>query len=275
MGGTPRSPWLVYPDAPFVEEFVDRFGVRPPGLIWKASHDYRRRGQGSIPRWEHWCYLPVNVAVGYCLGLGMDAEAASLNARYLATAQAFLASQLIVELDATELRETWCAPTVGPIPFDALTDVPAFCYYIDLAPIETEAHGCGVFVSWEDRFGMAETRGMSLHLTRGLRLTERTGGGWFLPHPIEIPLLRDRTVRECIYKFLDDALYNGVDASCPRVQKALDGLESTIEDAGRLLALVSLVNRKLADEEERAKRFRPVVFEKGVAVVPECVRLRL
>jgi hypothetical protein len=153
--------------------------------------------------------------------------------------------------------------------------VPTFCYYIDLAPIEAEARGCGVFVTWEDRFGLAETRGMSLHLTRGLRLTERIDGGWFFPNSIEIPLLRDRTVRECIYKFLDDALYNGVDTSCPRVQKALDGLESTIEDAGRLLVLVSLVNRKLADEEERAKRFRLVVFRKGVGVVPECVRLRL
>ena len=267
---------LTYSGAPFVEEFINRFGTGFPEVITHALNCYRQRGSAAIPNWEDYCYLPVNVAVGYCEKLGMDDHSAAFNAKLLAAAQAFLASHLMLRMDDRELRAAWRDPCTGAIPFDDLMNVPTFGYYLDLTPIEAEAHGCGAFVSWEDRFGMAQTRGTSLHLVRGMRLPKRIDGMRFIPCPLEIPLLPGNTVRECMYKFLDNALLNGVDASSPDAKKALEeGLEITIEDASRLVHLVSLVNHKLAYEEDLPKYFEPVDVSDGAIVLRECETLQI
>src|SRR5437867_2245453 len=272
---TPPPLHLEYPDAPFVEEFVSRYGTGWPDLTNHALHCYRQRGQASVSNWEDYCYLPLNAAVGYCEELGMDDRAASRNARLLVTAQAFLASHLIVELNAAELHDAWHQPCTGVIPFDDLMNVPTFCYYVDLTPIEEEAHGCGVFVSWEDRIGRVPTSGTSLHLIRGLRLPEPIDGEHFLAYPLEIPLLPGKTVRDCIYKFLDDGLMNGADADSIEAKEAIGGLELIIDDASRLVSLVSVVNRKLAYEEDLPKYFEPLDIRSGAFILPECTTLRV
>lgn len=192
---------VSYPGAPFIEEFINRYGTGDPELMIHASQCYRQRGSASIPKWEDYCYLPVNVAVGYCPHHGADELTASFAARLLASAQAFLASQLIVRMDAHEMQAAWHEPCTGAIPFDDLMNVPTFGYYVDLTPIEAEAHGVGMFVSWEDRFGHALTRGPTLHMVRGLRNLKPSHGDRFLPFPLEVPLVRGKTVRECMEKF--------------------------------------------------------------------------
>lgn len=138
---------LTYSDAPFVEEFINRFGTGFAELMSFASHYYRRRGSASIPNWEDYCYLPVNVAVGYCKELGMDDHTAAFNAKLLATAQAFLASHLMVRMDVRESRAAWRDhPCTGVIPFDDLMNVPTFGYVsndfrIPAAPINDMADG--------------------------------------------------------------------------------------------------------------------------------------
>ena len=276
MKKSPHQNSLHYPGAPFVEEFINRFGIGIPGLISHASNCYRERGIAPIPNWQDFCYLPVNVAVGYCQELGLDDETASFNAKLMATAQAFLASQLALKIDVTELRAAWSDPCTGPIPFDDLMNVPTFGYYVDLTPIEAEAHGCGAFVSWEDRFGFAPTRGTTLHVVRGARLSQRVDGDRFVPVPLEIPLLRGKTVRECIYKYLDDAMLNGVDTNSQELKDALDeGLEFIIDYSSRVLRLVSLVNYKLAYEEDLPKYFCPVELGDGAAILRECTTLQI
>ena len=266
---------IAYPGAPFVEEFINRFGTGDPELMLYASSCYRQRGSASIPSWEDYCYLPVNVAVGYCQQHGLDAQIASFNARLLAAAQAFVASHLIVQMEARELRAAWREPCTGAIPFDDLMNVPTFGYYVDLTPIEDEAHGAGVFVYWEDRFGHALTRGPTLHLIRGFRLPKLINGHRFAPCPLEIPLVPGKTVRECMDKFLDNGLLNGVVAESILVKEALEGLGLAIEDASRLVSLVSLVNRRLAYEEELPKYFEPVKFSAGGVVIRKCATLRI
>ena len=174
---------LTYSEAPFVEEFINRFGTGFHDAISYASMCYRQRGSASLPNWKDFCYLPVNVAVGYCLRLGMDDRTAAFNAKLLAAAQAFLASHLMVRMDMRELRAAWQDPCTGAIPYDDLMNVPTFGYYLDLTPIEAEAHSCGVFVSWEDRFGLAQTRGTSLHMVRGVHLKKADRRHAFCPDP--------------------------------------------------------------------------------------------
>jgi hypothetical protein len=267
---------LPYPGEPFIEEFINRFGIRFHDVMSYASNCYRQRGSASIPNWEDFCYLPVNVAVGYCLELGMNDQNAAFNAKLLAAAQAFLASQLIVRMDIRELRAAWQDPCTGVIPYDDLMNVPTFGYYLDLAPIEAEAHGCGAFVNWEDRIGFAPTRGTMLHVVRGVRLKKRIDRIRFAPIPVEIPLLPGKTVRECMYKLLDDAMLNGLDANSPEIKHALgEPLEFGIDYASRLLRLVSLVNYKLAYEEGLPKYFEPVEFSDGAIVLGKCETLQI
>jgi hypothetical protein len=268
---------ITYPDAPFVEEFIDRYGTSCVELTNWALHCYRQRGTPAVPHWQDFCYLPVNAAVGYCREeWGMDVPEASLKAKYFATAQAFLASHLMIRLDANEVRDAWHHPCTGVIPFDNLMNVPAFCYYLDLSPIERQAYACGVFASWEDRFGMVETSGVTLHLIRGLRFRRPIAGERFFPLPLEIPLLQGKTVRDCIYKFLDDGLLNGADASSPENQEVVTrGLEFTIDQASRFVSLVSLVNCRLGDAEELPTFFEPLENRSGAIAIPECTRLKV
>ena len=267
---------LTYSEAPFVEEFINRFGTGFHEGIRYASWCYRVRGSASYPNWEGFCYLPVNVAVGYCLQLGMDDQAAAFNAKLLAAAQAFLASHLMVRMDVQELRTAWQEPCTGAIPYDDLMNVPTFGYYLDLTPIEAEARSCGVFVSWEDRFGLAQTRGTSLHVVRGMHLKTRMGGMQFVPIPVEIPLLPGKTVRECMYKLLDDAMLNGVNMNSPEIKNALgDALDLSIDYASRLLRLVSLVNYKLAYEQDLPKHFEPVEINDRAIVLQKCKTLQI
>jgi hypothetical protein len=271
-----RSLNLSYANAPFAEEFINRFGTGFPDLLKHASDWYRRRGSATIPNWEDYCYLPVNVAVGYCLDLGMDDRTAALNAKLLATAQAFLASQLMIRVDATALRAAWHDPCAGAIPFDDLMNMPTFGYYIDLTPIEEEAHGCGVFVSWEDRFGLAQTRGATLQLVLGVRLPKKINGSRYAPFPLEVPLLSGQTVRECVYKYLDNGMLNGVDTNAPDTKTAIEeGLEVLIDDASRLLRLVSQVNYKLAYEEDLPKYFEAVQINDDTVHLRQCLILHL
>jgi hypothetical protein len=271
-----RSIRLSYANAPFVEEFINRFGTGFPELLAHASDWYLRRGSAMIPNWEDYCYLPVNVAVGYCKDLGMDDRTAAFNAKLLATAQAFLASQLMIRVDATALRAAWHDPCTGAIPFEDLMNMPTFGYYIDLTPIEEEAHGCGVFVSWEDRFGLTQTRGTTLQLVRGARLPRQINGSRFAPFPLEVPLLSGQTVRDCMYKYLDNGMLNGVDTTSPDTKTAIEeGLEAIIDDTSRLLRLVSLVNYKLAYEEDLPKHFEAVPINDGIICVRQCQTLQL
>ena len=271
-----KSLEITYADAPFVEEFVNRFGTGFPDLVTHAAGWYRKRGSATIPNWEDYCYLPVNVAVGYCEDLGMDDQTAALNAKMLATAQAFLASQVIVRMNATELRTAWDTPCTGTIPYDDLMNMPTFSYFIDLTPIEDEAHGCGTFVCWEDRFGMAQTRDTTLHLVRGARLPKRINGNRFVPVPLEVPLLPGKTVRDCVYKYLGNAMLNGVDTGSPATKAAIEeGLEFMIDDASRLLRLVSIVNDKLAYEEGLSKHFEPVQITDGAIHIRECLTVQI
>jgi hypothetical protein len=276
MKKTARRLHLPYPGEPFIEEFINRFGTGFPGMIRYASNCYRQRGSASIPNWEDFCYLPVNVAVGYCLDLGMDDQDAAFNAKLLAAAQAFLASHIILRMDVRELRAAWHDPCTGAIPYDDLMNVPTFGYYLDLTSIEAEAHGCGAFVSWEDRIGYAPTRGTTLHVVRGVPLKKRIAGNRFAPIPVEIPLLPGKTVRECMYKLLDDAMLNGVDTNLPEIKDALgDALEFGIDYASRLLRLVSLVNYKLAYEQDLPKHYEPVEISDGAIVLDRCETLQI
>src|SRR5437867_11148318 len=113
----PKPRHIHYAGAPFVEEFIERYGTGDPDLMVYASACYRQRGSRSIPMWEDYCYLPVNVAVGYCEYHGADDHSAAFTAKLLASAQAFLASQLIIRLDERELRDAWHQPCSGVIPF--------------------------------------------------------------------------------------------------------------------------------------------------------------
>ena len=277
VAATPPPLQLEYPDAPFVEEFIHRYGTSCVELTNWALHCYRQRGTHAIPHWKDFCYVPVNAAVGYCREeWGMDVPEASLKAKYFTTAQAFLASHLMIRLDAREFRNAWHHPCTGVIPFDDLMNIPAFCYYVDLLPIEDQALACGVFASWEDRFGMVETSGVTLHLIRGCRLQRPVDGEHFVPCPLEVPLVQGKTVRECIYKFLDDGLLNGADASSPENQAAVtQGLEFTIDQASRFVSLVSLVNRRLASAEELPSFFEPLENRSGAIAIPKCTRLRV
>lgn len=271
-----RSLNLSYADAPFAEEFINRFGTGFPELLTHASDWYRRRGSAAIPHWEDYCYLPVNVAVGYCQDLGMDDRTAAFNAKLLATAQAFLASQLMIRMDAAALRAAWHDPCTGAIPIDDLMNMPTFGYYLDLTPIEAEAHGCGVFVSWEDRFGLAQTRGATLQLVRGARLPKKINGSRFAPFPLEVPLLSGQTVRDCVYKYLDNGMLNGLDTHAPDTKTAIEeGLEVLIFDASRLLRLVSQINYKLAYEEDLPKYFEAVQINDGIVHLRQCLTLQL
>lgn len=275
MSATARPPLhLDYPDAPFVEEFIARYGTSCVKLTNWALHCYRQRGTPAIRQWRDFCYLPVNAAVGYCREeFGMDITAASLNAKYYATAQAFLVSHLMIRLDAHELREAWHDPCTGVIPFHGLMNIPAFCYYIDLSPIENEAGACGVFVSWEDRFGKMETSGVTLLLVRGFRLRRRIRGERFLAVPLEIPLLERKTVRDCIYKYLDNGLLNGTEAT-PETQESLThGLEGDIDQASRFVTLVHLVNARLGDAVDLPSFFEPLDNRSGEIAIPGCTRL--
>ena len=65
----------------------------------------------------------------------------------------------------------------------------------------------------------------------------------FLPIPVEIPLLPGKTVRECMYKLLDNAMLEGLDTDSPEIKHALgEPLEFSIDHASRLMRLVCLVN---------------------------------
>ena len=84
----PKPRHIRYAGAPFVEEFIERYGTGDPDLMVYASACYRQRGSRSIPMWEDYCYLPVNVAVGYCEYHGADDHSAAFTAKLLASAQA-------------------------------------------------------------------------------------------------------------------------------------------------------------------------------------------
>ena len=198
------------------------------------------------------------------------------NAKLLAAAQAFLASHVMVRMDVRELHAAWQDPCTWAIPYDDLMNVRTFGYYLDLAPIEAETHSCGAFVSWEDRFGIAPTRGTTLHVVRGARPKKRIAGNRFAPIPFGIPLLPGKTVRECMYKFLDDGMLNGVDTSSPEIKDGFgDALEFSIDYGSRLLRLVSLVNYKLAYEEELPKYFEPIKFKDGAILLQQCETLQI
>jgi len=275
VAATPPSLQLEYPDAPFVEEFIHRYGTSCVALTKWALYCYQQRGTPAIPHWKDFCYVPVNAAVSYCLEeWGMGISEASVKGRYFATAQAFLASHLMIELDAHELRDAWRRPCTGAIPFDDLMNIPTFCYYLDLSPIEAEARGCGAFVSWEDRFGMVETTGVSLHVVKGHRLPKPVADESFVAMPMEIPLLAGKTVRDCVYRLLDDGLLNGADASSPKTQEAVaKALEPMIDEASRMVSLIGLVNRKLAYDHELPKYFDPLENRSGAIAIPNCIRL--
>jgi hypothetical protein len=100
-------------------------------------------------------------------------------------------------------------------------------------------------------------------------------GEHFIAYPLEIPLLAGKTVRDCIYKFLDDGLMNGADASSIEAKEAIEGLELIIDDASRIVSLVSVVNRKLAYEEDLPKYFEPLDIRSGAFILPECTTLRV
>ena len=275
MSATARPPLhLEYPGTPFVEEFIARYGTSCVKLTNWALHCYRQRGTSAIPHWRDFCYVPVNAVVGYCQEeFGMDVTQASLRAKYYATAQAFLASHLMIRLDARELHEAWHNPCTGVIPFHGLMNVPAFCYYVDLSPIEKEARACGVFVSWEDRFGKVETSGVTLLLVGGFRSKRRIRGKRFVPVPFEIPLLEGKTVRDCIYKWLDDGLLNGAEITAENQEALTHSLEANIDDASRFVTVVNLINSRLADAEDLPSFFEPLENRSGAIAIPRCTRL--
>ena len=130
-------------------------------------------------------------------------------------------------------------------------------------------------MSWEDRFGKVETSGVTLLLVRGFRSGRRIRGKCFVPVPLEIPLLEGKTVRDCIYKFLDNGLLNGAEMT-PENQEALtQGLEGDIDQANRFVTLVNLVNNRLADAEDLPSFFEALENRSGAIAIRTVWSLQL
>jgi hypothetical protein len=103
----------------------------------------------------------------------------------------------------------------------------------------------------------------------------RIRGKRFVPVPLEIPLLEGKTVRDCIYKFLDDGLLNGAEMTRENQEALTHGLEANIDEASRFVTLVNPVNTRLADAEDLPSFFEPLENQSGAIAIRSCTRLRV
>ena len=112
-------------------------------------------------------------------------------------------------------------------------------------------------------------------LVRGFRSGRRIRGKRFIAVPLEIPLLEGKTVRDCIYKFLDNGLLNGTEMTPENQESLTQGLEADIDQASRFVTLVNLVNNRAGRRRRPAKLLRALGNRFGAIAIRTVCSLQL
>lgn len=132
-----------------------------PGA-WQWVDQFRaNRGNGALPDWPDWCFLPLSGAhaiVGGGRELNLD------ETRYVSVLGALAAwrvTQGIYRFDADVFRSLWETPIKGAIPVDVLYHLPEWCVYIETPgqqAFERPIHGFYAHLEWDPNENHSELR---------------------------------------------------------------------------------------------------------------------
>lgn len=101
--------------------------------FWRRIDEFRaNRGNGRIPNWPNWCYLPVAGFIAIMSEGDMARITRELISRVPATAAlaTWRITQGIYRFDETLFWEVWRTPVAGALPGELLQRLPEWCVYV-------------------------------------------------------------------------------------------------------------------------------------------------
>lgn len=227
---------------------------------WRQVDEFRAgQGQGELPSWPEWCFLPLGGAyaiVSESLGVERLTPYMVGDVGRLAALAAWRVTQGIYRFDGALYEALVDTPVTGDLPCDVLYRLPEWCVYVETPGgrwLGEVLHGFFAHLEWDANDGHAE-----------LRLLLDAAGA-LIPIPIH---LGSWGLREALCRMAERATINALGEGMAAPSSVSGRLLPHLEPLLSLLLYLCSTNAEIGDGSRQPGRPCPTKTKKGWRLFP-------